>query len=89
MTKIALLAGACFLGLAVSPATAQPVSNGAGPADAAETGEIVVTAQKREQKLLDVPVAISAISSDTLINQNITSLSSYFSRVPGLRVLGY
>jgi len=88
MTKIALLAGACFLGLAVSPATAQPVSNGTGPADAAETGEIVVTAQKREQKLLDVPVAISAISTDTLINQNITSLSSYFSRVPGLQLAG-
>jgi len=67
---------------AATPAAAQEAEQGTYGAD------IVVTAQKRDQRLLDVPVAVSAIGSDTLVSQNINSLKDYFSRVPGLQYGG-
>ena len=67
---------------AATPAAAQEAEQGTYGAD------IVVTAQKRDHRLLDVPVAVSAIGSDTLVSQNINSLKDYFSRVPGLQYGG-
>ncbi|QNQ10587.1 TonB-dependent receptor [Sphingomonas alpina] len=73
---------AAVIALAVSmPAVAQE----APPADDNSAGDIIVTAQKRAERLIDVPVAISAISADTLTSQNINRLSEYFDRVPGLQ----
>ena len=46
--------------------------------------EIVVTAQKREEKLHDVPMGITAISSDELQKEQLTSLADLQSKVPGL-----
>lgn len=54
----------------------------------ATTDDIVVTAQKRDQRLLDVPVPVTAVSSDTLVSQNIVSIRDYYSRVPGLQIAG-
>ena len=45
--------------------------------------EVVVTAQKREERLQDVPVAVTAISSDTLLVRNQVSLEDYVRDVPG------
>lgn len=47
---------------AAMPAMAQDSSDGA----AIKLDEIVVTAQKREQNLQDIPLAVSAISADTV-----------------------
>lgn len=60
---------------------AQPVQN----AEDYSAGEIIVTAQKRSERLIDVPVSITAISADTLTSQNINRLSEFFDRVPGLQ----
>ncbi len=61
----------------------------AGDSSANSGGEdIVVTAQKRQERLLDVPVAITAISSEALTSQNLNRLSDYFDRVPGLQFSG-
>jgi iron complex outermembrane receptor protein len=46
--------------------------------------EIIVTAQKREERLQDVPVPVTAIAADTLIQQNDLRLEDYYSKVPGL-----
>jgi iron complex outermembrane receptor protein len=48
--------------------------------------EIVVTARKREEKLLDVPVAITAFSSAALQDENISSLQDLAAFTPGLTV---
>jgi len=48
--------------------------------------EVLVTAQKREERLQDVPVPVSVISNDDLIENNRTRLQDYFSAVPGLNV---
>jgi len=46
--------------------------------------EVVVTAQKREERLHDVPMGITAITTDELQKQQIVSLGDLASKVPGL-----
>jgi iron complex outermembrane receptor protein len=46
--------------------------------------EVVVTAQKREERIQDVPVPVSAISPDSLLDQNQLRVQDFFSSVPGL-----
>jgi iron complex outermembrane receptor protein len=50
--------------------------------------EVVVTAEKREERLQDVPVSVSAIDAAELANTNQTKLSDYFDEVPGLQLAG-
>ncbi|MFM9481414.1 hypothetical protein, partial [Streptomyces scabiei] len=57
------------LGLALGIATPACAADAGGaiPATAAPSpGEIVVTAQRRAQSVMDVPLAISALGGDTL-----------------------
>lgn len=49
-------------------------------------GEIVVTAQKREENLQQTPLAISAITSDTIEKRGITDVSGLTSIAPNLVV---
>lgn len=53
-------------------------------ASAAELEEMVVTAQRREQDLQDVPVAVSALSGEQVVKQGIHDLTGIATRVPGL-----
>jgi|SRR6185437_3710293 len=46
--------------------------------------EVIVTAQRREEKLLDVPMSISAITGDQLAREGATSLLDIASTIPGL-----
>jgi iron complex outermembrane receptor protein len=48
--------------------------------------EIVVTAQKREERLIDVPISIVAIDSKELQERQITRLDDLTSVVPGLAI---
>lgn len=50
-------------------------------------GEIIVTAQKREQKLQDVPVSITAVTGKTIEELKISDLRSIQSYVPNLAIL--
>ena len=63
---------------AVAPA---PVGGSAG-----EAGEIVVTAQRRAQKLSDVGLSITAIGSEVLTERNVTRAEDLSQLVPGLSV---
>ena len=47
---------------------------------------IVVTAQRREQSLQDVPVAVSAFSAQQLKNNNVETIQDLALRTPGLTV---
>ena len=47
---------------------------------------VIVTAQKREQSIYDVPVAISAINADTIERQGISNLTDIGKFVPNLNV---
>jgi iron complex outermembrane receptor protein len=49
-------------------------------------GDIIVTAQRVEQRLQDVPAAISAISGESLANDGVARVSDLTARVPSLSV---
>jgi iron complex outermembrane recepter protein len=48
--------------------------------------EIVVTAQKRVERLQEVPVPVTAISAETLLDSNQLRFQDYYTRIPGLSV---
>jgi outer membrane receptor protein involved in Fe transport len=50
--------------------------------------EVIVTAQKREERLQDVPVPVSTVSADYLLANNKLGLLDYSTEVPGLTVTG-
>lgn len=61
-----------------------------GSAESAENSpdvqldEIVVTAQKRIERLQDVPVPVTAISAEKLVESNQLLLRDYYTSIPGL-----
>jgi iron complex outermembrane receptor protein len=56
------------------------------PQTAAELQEVVVTAQKRQEKVLDVPMAVTAITADALQSQRLIDFADLETQVPGLSV---
>ncbi|MPT47115.1 MAG: TonB-dependent receptor [Sphingobium sp.] len=52
----------------------------------ATLGDIIVTAQKRQQTLQDVPIAVSVLSSEALTAQHVNSVESLNTAVPNLVV---
>jgi len=49
--------------------------------------EVIVTAQKREERLLDVPIAISAITSKTLVDSGAAQLADFLESAPGVGII--
>ena len=76
--RLALLAGAGSAAMAPAAARADSGTDG-GALD-----EVVVTATRRQQNILDVPYSISAISADTLEASHVQSLSDLSHLVAGL-----
>ena len=66
-----------------SPALAEDAKS---DADYQTIAEVVVTAQKVEQRAIDVPASVTAISADTLANSGMTRLADYAAEVPGMSV---
>ena len=52
-----------------------------------QVGEVVVTANRREQNILDVPYSISAVGGASLERRGLTSLSDLSREVSGLTVI--
>jgi outer membrane receptor protein involved in Fe transport len=67
-----------------APAAASPAAPASSEGELASVEEIVVTAQKRIERLQDVPVPVTAIQADTLLNSNQMRLQDYYTRIPGL-----
>lgn len=65
--KLTLLAGVCASAIAF-PAFAQS-------ADDTSSTEIIVTAQRSNQRLQDVPIAVSAFNTEALEKQQIKNTS--------------
>ena len=95
-STIALVSGVSLLGLMAAPAAAQTstsqVTSGgvAASANAGPAGngngleEIVVTAQRTSQSLQDVPIAVSAFTSETLQRQQINNSSDLQLTLPNI-----
>lgn len=95
--SLALGISALAVTAATSPAFAQatteaPTAGAAGAPASTEApaegslSEIVVTAQKRAENLQDVPIAISAMSADTLKQKGITSVDGIAGFVPNVDI---
>lgn len=90
----ALLLSSALAGmLATTPAFAQEAAAAAQATEAAASTaqenqgeEIVVTAQKRVQVLIDVPQSVTVVSGETLENMQATNFQDYLKLVPGLQL---
>lgn len=88
MRKSTYLLSASALACCLMPAggaLAQAVSDGAaGNPDIG--GEIIVTAQRRNERLIDVPISVTQLSSDSLAAAGIQDITSIRMAVPGATV---
>ena len=81
-------ASALAMTCAAGSAWAQTPGQTPAPAPAASQGnavsELVVTAQKREQRLQDVPVVVTVLSGAKLAANNVNSVADLVTLTPGL-----
>lgn len=78
-TLLATVWGSAAIGL-VQPWALQAADSG----DDATLEEVVVTAQKRQERLIEVPMAITAVSGETLKERGIENIQDLSFAVPGL-----
>ena len=64
--------------------TAPAATSSGGDSTAASVAEVVVTAQKRTERLLDVPASVSVLDPGALADQGLNRIQDYAERVPGL-----
>jgi iron complex outermembrane receptor protein len=74
------ICAACAMSPAVHAQSADAVADG--------LGEIVVTAQRREQKMQDVPIAVQVITTDMLTQHVSEDMAQLDKWIPGLVVSG-
>lgn len=77
-----LAAGVSVATLASGAAHAQAVS----PEAAATVDDVVVTARKREERLQDVPIAVTAVTSESLEREQINLVKDVAALAPGLNI---
>jgi iron complex outermembrane recepter protein len=93
--RVALIAAIVLAPMSViilsSQARAQALPENPGPADAAtlasdgSLAEVLVTAQRHEERLVDVPISIASVGGAQLQQAGITSLVDVAQVTPGLR----
>ncbi|MCB2078686.1 MAG: TonB-dependent receptor [Novosphingobium sp.] len=83
ISRRGLLASSALAALGMVPAQALAQSE-----DGTSTGlsEIIVTAQKREQSVQDVPIAVTALAGDTLEVNRVTDVTDLSGLAPGVTV---
>lgn len=85
MTRTRLFRAAFSASVAASALLATPVlAQTADGASAEDSGDIVVTARRREENLLDVPVAITAYSGDALERSGATDITAISDTTPNV-----
>lgn len=72
--------------LAISAGFVGAASAQDAPVTYTETEELVITAQLREQRLIEVPIAVTAYSGDTLATLGVTKYDELALFVPGFEV---
>jgi iron complex outermembrane recepter protein len=74
----------------VAPAAQQPAASGAAKSDPAASGaqvqEIVVTAQRRVERLQNVPISAEVVSGQAAAQQNLNSLGAMAEIVPSVHM---
>ena len=79
---VAALVLASTAAMTAMPALAASAAD--DPSEGSVLQEVVVSARKRDEKLLDVPAPVSTISADTLEQTQSVRLEDYLTRLPGV-----
>lgn len=78
---------ACAVSLAAAlPATGVRAQQGPDGHEEQGIQEVIVTAQRREEKLQDVPIAVSAFGSEQLHSRGISNISELGSLAPNVQI---
>jgi iron complex outermembrane receptor protein len=83
--RITLFAGAALFG-SWEPALAQdtnPSAKQQGATASVDVADIIVTAQRRSERLQDVPISIQTLSAARLADQSITNVRELTTAIPG------
>lgn len=78
--KIAILSATALSATLAVPALAQSAEN------ASASNEIIVTAQRRQERLEDVPMSVAALAPETLEKANVTNIHELGRIAPGVQV---
>ena len=81
--KILLASGTALAGLVTAPVFAQTASTAEG---SPSTADIIVTANRRNEKLVDVPMSVVAVSSDTVEKAGVVSVHDINRIAPGVQI---
>jgi iron complex outermembrane receptor protein len=86
-TFIACFAG-CALALATASAIAQSESDTSGdqPDETDVIADVVVTAQKRQESIQDVPISVTALNTDSLQRQQVVDLRGMSNSIPNVQI---
>lgn len=86
IVRTLLIGGVAYAAISASPSAMAQESAAVADEAAASSREIVVTAAKREERLIDVGGAISAISESDLAYRDLQSIEDFASQVPGFNL---
>lgn len=81
-----ILAGSGLVATPVGERTFSVSAGGTETSDAAQLDDVIVTAQKREQRIQDVPLAVTVIDGDDAARRGIDSVTGLVDEVPGVSV---
>ncbi|HUN70749.1 MAG TPA: TonB-dependent receptor [Steroidobacteraceae bacterium] len=78
-----LLGASAVAGAATAAPADSPQGNEAAPM---QLQEVIVTAEKRRQPLLEAPVSVTVVSGQTLDQRHEVKLADYLAQIPGISV---
>lgn len=88
--RVLLVAGVALTAFGATTARAQDSTANAAPAEAeaqattGTEGEIVVTARRREESLIDVPISVSVVTGDALLKKGAPDITALQDMTPNL-----
>ena len=86
ITILAAGVGLAAMSSGIASAQSAPRAPSAAADQATSIDDIIVTARKRSERLIDVPVAVTAVTAETLENRQFTSIRDIAAITPGLNI---
>ncbi len=81
-TKAILMGSFVMLAVTAMPAFAQSAEN-----ESAEGGDIIVTARRQNERLVDVPASVTVLTADTLAKTGVQNAEGFARLTPGVTIV--